>query len=280
MARAGYGSRRACETIIEQKRVTVNGVIATLGTKADPDRDDIRVDGVSLRLPDAYDYIMLNKPRGVVSDEDVGGNWPVARDLIPVEGHLYPVGRLDIRSEGLMLFTNDGDLAHRLTHPSYEHPKTYRVLVAGDPGAEQLEAWQRGVVLDGQRTLPAEVRRVRRHRGQTWLEVTMREGRKRQIRRVASLLGLEVLHLERIGLGPLKLGDLPTGAWRRLTEEEVNALRQVRRQRKPFRPAKRQVRRKDREHPPRSRRTPPTGRPARKRPPQRRGQNRRGSRRS
>ena len=124
MSRAGYGSRRHCETIIEQGRVFVNGRVATLGMKADPKQDDIRVDGERLRLPDEYVYIMFNKPRNVISDEDVGGNWPAAREMIPIEDHLYPVGRLDVPSEGLMLFTNDGDLAHRLTHPSFEHPKT------------------------------------------------------------------------------------------------------------------------------------------------------------
>lgn len=235
LARAGYGSRRACEAIIEQRRVTVNGAVATLGSRADPARDDVRVDGQPLRLPESFDYIMLNKPRDVISDEDVVGNWPAARDMIPLEGQLYPVGRLDVKSEGLMLFTNDGELAHRLTHPSFEHPKTYHVLVGGHPDDQTLETWRAGVELEGQRTLPAEVRRLRRMRDQTLLEVTMREGRKRQIRRVASALRAHVLRLQRVKLGPLELGDLPTGAWRRLTEEEVQMLRAVREGRKPRR---------------------------------------------
>ncbi|MCC6904334.1 MAG: rRNA pseudouridine synthase, partial [Anaerolineae bacterium] len=115
LALAGFGSRRACETLITQRRVQINGKLAELGMSADPAVDEIRVDGERLRLTRDYVYIALNKPRDVISDEDVGGNWPAARELIPLEGHLYPVGRLDVESEGLMLFTNDGDLAHRLT---------------------------------------------------------------------------------------------------------------------------------------------------------------------
>jgi pseudouridine synthase len=235
MAHAGIASRRKSEEIIEQKRVTVNGKVAELGMKADPQTDDIRVDGRRLKLPDAYEYIMLNKPRDVISDKDVGGNWPAARDLIPVEGHLYPVGRLDVKSEGLMLFTNDGDLAHRLTHPSYEHPKVYRVWVTGHPDEDVLNTWREGIMIEGQRTLPAEVSRLRKTRDATLLEVVLREGRKRQIRRVAAALGYPAQRLERIKLGPLTLNDLPTGSWRRLTSEEVRALKHIRRQPKPHR---------------------------------------------
>ncbi len=233
LARAGYGSRRSSEEIIEQRRVTVNGKVAELGAKADPDKDDIRVDGQRLNLPDAFEYILLNKPRDVISDEDVGGNWPAAREMIPVEGHLYPVGRLDVKSQGLMLFTNDGDLAHRLTHPSFEHEKTYEVTVVGRPDEDALQQWRRGVTVEGKRTLPAEVRIASRTRDHTVLEVVMREGRKRQIRHVAAQLGLTVTRLERTKLGPLTLTDLPEGAWRRATEEEVRALKKVRRQQKP-----------------------------------------------
>lgn len=235
LARAGYGSRRSSEEIIEQRRVTVNGKVAELGAKADPDKDDIRVDGQRLNLPDAFEYILLNKPRDVISDEDVGGNWPAAREMIPVEGHLYPVGRLDVKSQGLMLFTNDGDLAHRLTHPSFEHEKTYEVTVVGRPDEDALQQWRRGVTVEGKRTLPAEVRIASRTRDHTVLEVVMREGRKRQIRHVAAQLGLTVTRLERTKLGPLTLTDLPEGAWRRATEEEVRALKKVRRQQKPQR---------------------------------------------
>lgn len=233
MAHAGIASRRESEKIIEQKRVTVNGKIASLGDKADLARDDVRVDGARLSLPDRYDYILLHKPKDVISDEDVGGNWPAARELIPLEGHLYPVGRLDLKSEGLMLFTNDGDLAHRLTHPRYDHPKTYRVTIEGHPDERTLDTWRRGIVLDGDRTRAAEVHVLRKKRDATELEIVMREGRKRQIRRVAAALGHPVRRLIRVGIGPLELGDLAPGSWRRLTDDEVNALKNIREKKRP-----------------------------------------------
>jgi 23S rRNA pseudouridine2605 synthase len=235
LARAGYGSRRACETIIEQQRVTVNGQVAGLGVKADPKRDDIRVDGERLRLPDQFVYIMLNKPRGVISDEDVGGRLPAARELIPLEGRLYPVGRLDVQSEGLLLFTDDGDLAHRLTHPRYEHPKTYHAVVEGSPTEKTLDVWRRGIMLDGERTAPAEIKKIGKTRGGTLLEITLYEGRKRQVRRVAAALGHPVLKLVRVKLGPLELGNLPAGAWRRLTDQEIASLQAIRSERPPRR---------------------------------------------
>lgn len=227
LAQAGYGSRRACEEYIIQGRVTVNGSVATLGQKADPSADDIRLDQARLKLPDSFIYIALNKPRDVISDEDEGGNWARARDLIPFRDHLYPVGRLDVRSEGLLLFTNDGDLAHQLTHPRFEHPKTYQVLVMGSPSETTLEAWRRGVMLDGVRTVPAEVRRLQAGRDSAWLEVTVIEGKKRMLRRVAAQLGHPVVELKRISIGPITLGDLPSGAWRRLTDDEVRVLREI-----------------------------------------------------
>jgi 23S rRNA pseudouridine2605 synthase len=228
LARGGYGSRRSCEQIITQGRVTVNDSVAQLGQRADPDKDDIRVDGQRLTLPESYVYIMLNKPRGVISDEDVGGNWPPARGLIPIEGHLYPVGRLDVQSEGLMLFTDDGQLAHRLTHPRYEHTKTYQVLVEGRPSEQTVEKWRHGIKLDGKATNPAGVQVLRKTREGTWLEVIMSEGRKRQIRRVAARLGHPALQIRRVKIGPLELGDLPSGAWRRLTDTEIASLQAVR----------------------------------------------------
>jgi pseudouridine synthase len=215
--------------------VTVNGDPAELGQRADPEEDDIRVDGQRLTLPESFTYIMLNKPRGVISDEDVGGNWPPARDLIPLDGHLYPVGRLDVQSEGLMLFTNDGQLAHRLTHPRYEHTKTYQVLVEGKPSDQTLDRWRQGIKLDDKATNPAGVQALRKTRDGTWLEVIMSEGRKRQIRRVAARLGHPALQIKRVRIGPLELGDLATGAWRRLTDEEVTALQSIRRAPEPRR---------------------------------------------
>lgn len=228
MARAGYGSRRTCETYIQDGRVTINGKQAELGAKADPDIDEIRVDGKTLTLPDNFTYIILHKPVGVISDEDVGANYQSARDLIPVEGHLYPVGRLDVPSEGLMLFTNDGDLAHRLTHPRFEHAKTYQVLIEGYPSEETLEHWRRGVKLDGTWTARAEVEVLGQSKGETTLEVVVTEGKKRMLRRIAALLGHPVKRLVRTKIGPLELGDLPTGSWRKLDATEQRELTAMR----------------------------------------------------
>jgi 23S rRNA pseudouridine2605 synthase len=224
MARAGLGSRRACEAIIAQGRVLVNGKTAKIGDQADPTLDDVRVDNVRLRDPQELVYVALNKPRGVISDEDVAGNWPRARDMIPVAGHLYPVGRLDLQSEGLMLFTNDGELAHRLTHPRYERPKTYLVTIDGVPSHKTLEAWRRGVMLEGRLTAPADVIRIGNNKEGVILRVTVREGRKRLLRRVAAQLGHSVRRLQRVRLATLDLGDLPVGSWRRLTKAEINDL--------------------------------------------------------
>ena len=226
MAQAGFGSRRQCEEMIAQKRVTLNGQLAKLGDKADPAQDDVRVDGKRLPAPEPKLYIMLHKPWGILSDEDdTGEGRTTARHLIQVEGHLYPVGRLDKNSVGLMLFTNDGELAHKLTHPSFEHEKIYRVKVSGQPSQETLRQWAKGVVLDDGPTAPARVRLEKQEPDHAWLRITMREGRKRQIRRVANHLGHTVLHLHREQLGPLKLGDLELGKWRHLTRYEISQLR-------------------------------------------------------
>ena len=226
LARAGFGSRRACEELIRQGRVAVNGEVARLGQKADPERDRITVDGEPIRVKREYTYIALHKPRGVLSDEGDGtGRLPTVRDLVDLPGHLFPVGRLDLRSEGLILLTDDGDLAFRLTHPRFGHEKEYHVLVEGRPTEETLEKWRRGVLLDGRRTAPARVEVMRVERDRTWLRIVLREGRKRQIRRVAAMLGHPVHRLIRVRIGPVRLGDLPPGRWRRLTSAEVRALR-------------------------------------------------------
>jgi len=226
LARAGLGSRRACEELVRQGRVRVDGQVAQLGQKADPNHDRITVDGKPVLADRPRTYVALHKPRGVLSDEgDGSGRLPTARDLVSLPGRLYPVGRLDLRSEGLMLLTDDGDLAHRLTHPRYGHEKEYRALVEGEPDEATLENWRRGVFLDGRRTAPAGVTVARREKDATWLRVTLCEGRKRQIRRVAAMLGHPVRRLIRVRIGPLRLGDLKPGRWRRLTGAEVKALR-------------------------------------------------------
>lgn len=226
LARAGRGSRRACEELIRQGRVSVNGQVAQLGQKADPVRDRITVDGKPVRIDRRRIYVALHKPRGVLSDEgDGSGRLSTVRDLVPIPGRLYPVGRLDLRSEGLILLTNDGDLSHLLTHPRYEHDKEYHVYVAGCPSDEVLKRWRRGVFLEGRRTAPADVSILRREKDYTWLRVVLREGRKRQIRRVAAMLGHPVHQLIRVRIGSLRLGNLKPGQWRRLSDAEVKALR-------------------------------------------------------
>jgi pseudouridine synthase len=225
MARAGLGSRRACEELIRQGRVEVDGKIATLGLKADPRRQRIVVDGRPLTQHKPPVYIAVHKPRGVlsVSQDDRGRR--TVRDLVPVPGHLYPIGRLDATSEGLILLTNDGELTNKLTHPRYGHTKEYQAYVVGHPSDKTLEKWQRGVFWDGRRTAPADITVLRRERDHTWLRVVLREGRKRQIRRVAAILGHPVRQLIRVRIGPLRLGDLKPGEWRHLTEQEIKKLK-------------------------------------------------------
>ncbi|MGQ9802893.1 MAG: pseudouridine synthase [Anaerolineae bacterium] len=230
LARAGFGARRACEVLIRQGRVTVNGEVARLGQKADPQRDRIEVDHRPIRFPRPFTYIALHKPPGVLSDEgDGSGRRPTVLDLVKHPARLFPVGRLDLRSEGLVLLTDDGDLALHLTHPRFGHEKEYHVLVEGRPTEETLEKWRRGVELDGKATAPAKVAVLRTEtegtRERTWLRVILREGRKRQIRRTAALLGHPVVRLIRVRIGPVRLGDLPPGKWRYLSPAEIRALR-------------------------------------------------------
>ncbi|MBK8901114.1 MAG: rRNA pseudouridine synthase [Anaerolineaceae bacterium] len=228
MAQAGLGSRRECEKLIEKGRVSVNGRTATLGDKADPATDTIVVNGRPIKpLQTEAIYIALHKPKGVISslDDEMEEGRTTVRDLVPLPGHLYPVGRLDKQSTGLILMTNDGELAHKLTHPRYGHEKTYKVVVEGRISQEALARWQEGVYLDGRKTIPAKITVVRQDVSFTQLEIVMREGRKRQIRRVANMLGFPVTQLVREKIGPLSLGSLKPGDWRLLTDKEVTALK-------------------------------------------------------
>lgn len=233
LAHAGLGSRRDCEELIRQGRVTVNDQVAELGEAADPDRDRIAVDGEPVDTDKPRRYVALHKPRGVLSDEgDGSGRRPNVLDLVPLPGHLFPVGRLDLRSEGLILLTDDGDLAYRLTHPSFEHEKEYQVLVEGEPTERTLAHWRRGVFLAGSMTAPAEVDVIRREGEFTWLRVVLREGRKRQIRRVGAMLGHPVHRLIRVRIATLLLGDLKPREWRKLTAAEVEALKNATRKKR------------------------------------------------
>jgi 23S rRNA pseudouridine2605 synthase len=226
LAQAGFGSRRASEEFITAGRVRVNGQVAILGQKADPQRDKISLDNRALPQREKLTYIALYKPRNIISsvDDEVGRK--TVRDLIPETGYLYPVGRLDWDSEGLILMTNDGDLTNKLTHPRYGHQKEYRILVARRPEPVQIQTWRRGVVLaDGYKTAAAEIF-VETGAGRgAWLRITMGEGRKRQIREIGALLGLPVVRIVRVRIGTLRLGTLKPGEWRHLTEGEVLELR-------------------------------------------------------
>jgi 23S rRNA pseudouridine2605 synthase len=228
LARAGYGSRRACETLIAEGRVTVNGKRAILGQKIDSRTDKVRVDGKAVGGAEDLIYIVMNKPRGVLSSSQSQGGKPTVIDMVNLPGRVYPVGRLDMESEGLLLLTNDGDLTYRLTHPKFGLEKVYRLLLNREPDDGQLNAWRRGVVLrDGSRTMPARVKVGRAAKDGHWIQVTLREGKKRQLRETARSLGLNVRKLIRVRMGTLRLGKLRPGAWRHLSASEVMQLKKA-----------------------------------------------------
>jgi 23S rRNA pseudouridine2605 synthase len=226
MAGAGLGSRRACEDLIRTGRVTVNGRPAVLGTKVEPGVDLIRVDGERLRAPERPVYVALHKPVGVLTSLRSQGGRKTVRDLVSIRERVYPVGRLDAESEGLVLLTNDGAAAHHLTHPRFGHDREYRVLVNREPDAEQIGAWKTGVVLpDGARARPSKVWIQGSDPAGVWLGVILQEGRKRQIRETARVLGLRVRRLVRIRIDGLRLGALTPGEWRLLTDDEIRKLK-------------------------------------------------------
>lgn len=226
LSRSGFGSRRGCEKFIEEGRVTVNGKKISLGAKADPAKDDIRLDGMPIRRAEKKVYIALNKPRNMLSLDAPDDPRPTIFDIIKDERHLYPVGRLDFDSEGLVLLTNDGDLANQLTHPRYEHDKEYEVRVSRRPDDDQLEIWRRGIVLeDGYRTLPAKVDIITYTKKGAWLTVVLREGKNRQIRRMGTRIGLPVRQIRRVRIGPITLGKLQPGHFRYLKPDEIQALK-------------------------------------------------------
>ena len=227
LAKAGLGSRRKCELLISEGRVDVNGKMAKVGMKADPEKDNIRVDQQEIPKMESKTYIAVYKPRLMLSDrEPLNDDRPTIHHIVPNSEHLFSVGRLDFESEGLILLTNDGDLKNKLTHPRYGHTKEYRVLVASRPSEEQLETFQRGVVLeDGFRTRPAKVF-VETIKGKgAWRRVELKEGHKRQIRETCKTIGLPVVRLVRVSIGPLKLGRMKPKDWRVLTEREVAMLK-------------------------------------------------------
>lgn len=230
LSHAGVASRRLAEQLILEGRVAVNGVVQTkLGARADPEKDEITVDGVPVDRR-RYRYVMLNKPAGVVTTAADEHGRPTVLDLLPKEfGRLHPVGRLDLESEGLLILTNDGHLTNLLTHPRHAVEKEYLVAIDAPLSKAAMQRMVRGIEDEGELLRAASVVAVHppdraNWPGDAWLLVTLREGKKREIRRMLRLLGRNVLRLQRVRIGPLRLGDLPTGAWRELTDVEVARL--------------------------------------------------------
>lgn len=233
IADSGLASRRKAEEFIVQGRVTVNGqVVCELGTKVNPAKDHVKVDGRHLKPVPPQTFVMLNKPKNIVSTmSDPSGRSTIA-DLLPgVHVRVFPVGRLDFDSEGLMLLTNDGDLAQLLLHPRHHVPKAYLIKVKGMLAPEHIDALEKGVMLDDGRTGPAVVKKVGKATENSWLEITIFEGRKHQVKRMLDAVNHPVLKLKRVKFGPLALGDLPTGHYRYLTDREANAVRELARER-------------------------------------------------
>lgn len=225
LAAWGVASRRGAEELIRAGRVTVNGRPVGLGDSADPGRDLLAVDGRPVSPAGRAYYLALHKPRGFVTTlRDERGRRCVAQLVAGLGERVYPVGRLDKDSEGLLLMTNDGDFAHRVAHPSSHVGKTYRVTVRPQVSGEQLARLQDGVVVDGRRTAPARVRVLEEQPGRVVLEMVLYEGRNREIRKMCQALGLEVARLKRVAIGPVRLGGLAPGRYRELTREEVRGL--------------------------------------------------------
>jgi pseudouridine synthase len=230
LSQAGIASRRASEQLMLEGRVTVNGTtVRELGSKADPAHDDIRVDGRRVKVVQHHRYILLNKPRGYVTTRSDPQRRPTVLDLLhSVREYIYPVGRLDFDSEGLLLLTNDGDLAARLTHPRHGVARVYEARVLGVPDPRDLDRLARGVTVDGRPTGPAEVvlrPRGRRGEDSATLIITIREGRNRQVRKMCDAIGHPVTHLKRVAIGPIRDAKLQVGRWRDLTAQEVARLR-------------------------------------------------------
>ena len=220
LARVGFGSRRVCEDLIAEGRVTVNDEVAVLGRRVDPDTDRVAVDGIGIGVRPDLVYYLLNKPAGVVTTASDPQGRPTVVQLVPDSVRVFPVGRLDADTEGLLLLTNDGELAHRLTHPSFGVDKEYLASVQGAPTRGELRRLREGVELEDGPTAPARVATV----APDLLRITIHEGRNRQVRRMGEAVGHPVLRLVRTRIGPLSDARLQPGAWRSLTLEEVRAL--------------------------------------------------------
>ncbi len=224
LAAAGIASRRASEELIEQGRVTVNGQVASLGDKCDPTEDVVEVDAERVNVDPERVYVVLNKPRGVVTTMDDPEGRPTVADLVNLPQRLFPVGRLDYDTEGLLLLTNDGELTNALTHPSFEVERVYVVLVPGPVRKRTLAQLADGVELEDGLARPKRIRVLETQKSKALLEVVMTEGRKREIRRMLGAVGLTVERLARVSYGGVELGDLRQGKWRFLSQPEIGTL--------------------------------------------------------
>lgn len=229
LSRSGYGSRRDCEKIIADSRVTVNNQLAILGDKADFKTDIIRVDNIIITKPESDTfYLAFYKPRKVLSEIKKLDDRTVITDFIPINDYFFIVGRLDFDSEGLLLLTNDGEIANQLTHPRYEHEKEYHVQLSRVPDQEQLNIWRKGVVIEGgYRTMPARVDILPQEKTGKWLRVILKEGKKRQIREIGISIGLPIRRIIRRRIGPIEAGRLKPGEWRHLTSQEIRSLKNL-----------------------------------------------------
>ena len=234
LARAGAASRRGAEELIKNGRVTVNGQVAVLGQKADPQKDAIKLDGRRLHFPAPQHYLLLYKPEGHITTRSDPEGRPTVFDLVParLRSRLIAVGRLDYETEGLLILTDDGSFAHRVAHPRFGCTKTYEVKVKGRPVEEKIRRLRKGIVIDGRKTQPARIKPLRRRLGgrqsesNSWWQVEIREGRTRQIREMFSRIGCPVQRLRRVAIGGIRDPKLPKGAFRELSEGEVERLRQ------------------------------------------------------
>ncbi|HEX4566144.1 MAG TPA: pseudouridine synthase [Vicinamibacterales bacterium] len=233
LSQAGVASRRLSEELIVQGRVQVNGrTVTELGTKADPEADEIKVDGRRIHAQKRKRYVLLNKPRGYITSRSDPEQRPTVLDLLRgVKEYVYPVGRLDYDSEGLLILTNDGELAARLTHPRHEVDKVYHARVRGIPDDHAIERLQKGVTIDGRRTAAAKARFVdpphKRTGAQTTIELAIHEGRQRQVRKMFDAIGHPVVRLKRVRIGPIEDPEIPLGHWRELTPQEVEKLQRA-----------------------------------------------------
>ncbi len=240
IAHAGFASRREAEAMIREGRVTVNGrVVTELGTKADADRDHIKVDGKLITHAEPHRYILLYKPKEVMTTvQDPQGRRTVIDLVRGIRERIYPVGRLDFHSEGLVLLTNDGELAYKVAHPKHGSVKTYHVKVRGVPDGRLIDKLQRGITIEGKRTLPCEITQMKttgraQEEGNSWFEVKLREGRTQQIRKMFQAVGHPVSKLKRVAIGPISDPKLTPGVWRELTKSEVRMLATMKEPKKP-----------------------------------------------